>query len=242
MSRSFNLKRRAKLILIVSGVVLQSLVVYSRMILGMHSLNQVLFGVVLGLYSFLPYYMYMQKIILKICLRTCSRSYRRQNLIINTLLIFIMIVLSLLIAFVPDYEDNHEYFNHIKTFEGCKSVQLYQSFQYKCLQDSSLVFAVFGAIFGLTFLKKQERLMKVVIYPRSTKKYLIRLVLSAVFAAIPVAIFMNPYWKRIDLPDPQMAVMLFFLQGAGLMSGNFVLVGLGPTILSRLNLEDYFTH
>lgn len=96
--------------------------------------------------------------------------------------------------------------------------------------------AVFGAIFGLTFLKKQERLMKVISYPRSTKKYLIRLILSALFAGIPVAIFMNPFWKKIDLPVEKMSIMLYFLQSLGLMCGNFVLVGLGPTILSRLRL------
>lgn len=84
--------------------------------------------------------------------------------------------------------------------------------------------------------------MKVVVYPRSTKKYIIRLILSAIFAAIPVAIFMNPFWKKVDLPDADMAIMLFFLQSAGLMAGNFVLVGLGPTILSRFKLENYFTH
>jgi len=39
-----------------------------------------------------------------------------------------------------------------------------------------------------------------------------------------------------------MALLLYFLQGAGLMSGCFVLVGLAPAILSRLKLEDYFTH
>lgn len=84
--------------------------------------------------------------------------------------------------------------------------------------------------------------MKVVIYPRSTKKYIIRLILSAIFASIPVAIFMNPFWKKLDLSDENMAIMLFFLQSAGLMAGNFVLVGLGPTMLSRLKLENYFTH
>lgn len=77
----------------------------------------------------------------------------------------------------------------------------YQSFQYKCLQDSSLVMAVFGIIYGLTFLRNQERLMKVVAYPRSNKKYIIRLILSALFAAIPVALFMNPFWKKINLVD-----------------------------------------
>lgn len=44
------------------------------------------------------------------------------------------------------------------------------------------------------------------------------------------------------MPDSQKATMLFFLQGAGLFFGNFVLVGLAPVILSKLRLEDYFSH
>lgn len=120
---------------------------------------------------------------------------------------------------------------HIHSFEGCKNVEYYQSFQYKCLQDGALVMAVFGIVYGLVFLRNQERLMKVIKYKRNSKKYIIRLILSALMAAIPVAIFMNPFWKKIDLPDQQMAIMLFFLQGTGLLLGNFVLVGLGPVLL-----------
>ena len=78
--------------------------------------------------------------------------------------------------------------------------------------------------------------MKVIKYPRSSKKYIMRLVLSALLAVIPVAIFMNPLWKTLNLTDSSMAVMLFFLQSAGLMGGNFVLVGLAPYILDKLML------
>lgn len=41
--------------------------------------------------------------------------------------------------------------------------------------------------------------MKVIKFERGSKKYIIRLILSAIIAAIPVAIFMNPLWKNIDL-------------------------------------------
>lgn len=58
---------------------------------------------------------------------------------------------------------------------------------------------VFGIIYGLVFLRNQERLMKVIRYRRNSKKYIIRLILSALMAGVPVAIFMNPFWKKIDL-------------------------------------------
>ena len=43
--------------------------------------------------------------------------------------------------------------------------------------------------------------MKVIRYPRSSKKYILRLILSALLAVVPVAIFMNPFWKKLDLSD-----------------------------------------
>jgi len=61
--------------------------------------------------------------------------------------------------------------------------------------------AVFGVILGLVFLKNQEKLMRVVTYPRSSKKYIFRLILSAIIAGIPVALFMNPFWKNIRIQD-----------------------------------------
>lgn len=141
--------------IICLGVILQGMVVFSRVILGMHSLNQVLFGVTLGFYSLIPYYMYMEKFILKICLKICSRTYRRQTIITSIAGILVMIGLSLIVAFVPAYGNNSDYFNRIKSTEGCENAEIYQSFQYKCLQDSSLAMAVFGVSLGLSFLRNQ---------------------------------------------------------------------------------------
>lgn len=40
-------------------IIMQITVMFSRMYLGMHSLNQVLFGLMLGAYSLIPYYLYI---------------------------------------------------------------------------------------------------------------------------------------------------------------------------------------
>lgn len=58
-TRAYNLKGSPRAILFVLGILLQGLVVFSRIILGMHAINQVLFGVMLGFYFLIPYYMYM---------------------------------------------------------------------------------------------------------------------------------------------------------------------------------------
>ena len=63
--------------------------------------------------------------------------------------------LSLCVTFLPDFPRNDKYMQHIRSFEGCSNAKYYQSFQYKCLQDASLVMAVFGIIYGLVFLRNQ---------------------------------------------------------------------------------------
>jgi membrane-associated phospholipid phosphatase len=40
-------------------------VMFSRVILGMHSFNQVLLGCLIGCYTFVPYYLFAEKFILK---------------------------------------------------------------------------------------------------------------------------------------------------------------------------------
>jgi membrane-associated phospholipid phosphatase len=46
-------------------IILQVCVMFSRVILGMHSLNQVLLGCLLGCFSFIPYYLFIERLILK---------------------------------------------------------------------------------------------------------------------------------------------------------------------------------
>lgn len=46
-------------------IVFEVLVMFSRVILGMHSFNQVLFGCMLGCYTFVPYYLYAERFILR---------------------------------------------------------------------------------------------------------------------------------------------------------------------------------
>jgi sphingosine-1-phosphate phosphatase 1 len=55
----FQKKIIIKVLLIVAGICLEILVAFSRVYLGMHSINQVLFGIMLGVYFLVLYYSYM---------------------------------------------------------------------------------------------------------------------------------------------------------------------------------------
>ena len=45
-------------------VILECLVMFSRVILGMHTFNEVLMGATIGLFSFCLYYLYIEKLII----------------------------------------------------------------------------------------------------------------------------------------------------------------------------------
>jgi hypothetical protein len=91
---------------------------FSRVILGMHSLNQVLIGCLLGSFSFIPYYLFIEKLILKWLILI----FRSQKSIINVFILFIIAITALaieiLIALVINY-DNSSYITVINTFSGC---------------------------------------------------------------------------------------------------------------------------
>lgn len=57
--RSYKTARKFSWLLYIILVVLQLLVMFSRVILGMHTFNEVLMGAMIGLYSISAYYLYM---------------------------------------------------------------------------------------------------------------------------------------------------------------------------------------
>lgn len=75
------------------------------MILGMHSLNQVLFGLMLGFASIVYYYTVAELALLKFCLLMTRRFYRNNILILNTNMMLVSIILMLLTLYWPKYDN-----------------------------------------------------------------------------------------------------------------------------------------
>ena len=73
---------------------------------------------------------------------------------INTILLLLTAVLMMLTLLWPTYE-NDSYLPVIFSFGRCKDTKIYNSFQYKCFQDMSLLMAGFGIIYALALMKKQ---------------------------------------------------------------------------------------
>jgi hypothetical protein len=57
--------------------------------------------------------------------------------------------------------------------------------------------AGFGLLIGLTYMQNPQNLAKPLAYSRLSFKYVGKLLLMILLAAIPAAIFLNPLWTRI---------------------------------------------
>jgi hypothetical protein len=102
-------------------------VMFSRVILGMHSFNQVLLGCLLGCYSFVPYYLFVERLILKWVLHI----FRTQKSVSTALLLGCISCLSFCIEILLTYLinfNNTSYIAVISSIEECNGFKVYKSF------------------------------------------------------------------------------------------------------------------
>jgi ABC-type multidrug transport system permease subunit len=92
---------------------------FSRVFLGMHAINQVLFGFMLGMYSLIPYYLFLERRLLFI-IRTAIDSQDKKPIIFIWLsLILICFGVEVLATFIPIY-DNGSYISVIQAIPKCE--------------------------------------------------------------------------------------------------------------------------
>ena len=108
-------------------------VMLSRVILGMHALNQVLFGFMLGIYTFVPYYLYVENWILQACIRFSESKRKHIEMIIFYCIMVVLLIVMVVLAFTIDYNNSVYWQNIQNASETCvKQAYIYKSFQYKC--------------------------------------------------------------------------------------------------------------
>lgn len=97
----------------------QSLVIFSRIILGMHSFNQVMFGSIIGLYSMVVYYLFMENLILKWILSIFKNQKQSLTFIILVSMALTSLSISVLILVLQTY-NNQKYIDIITNIKGCE--------------------------------------------------------------------------------------------------------------------------
>jgi ABC-type uncharacterized transport system YnjBCD permease subunit len=83
---------------------------------------------------------------------------------------------------------------------------------------------------GYSLLKKFN-------YSKLSCKFLAYLITTVVVSLIPVALFLNPYWKKLNFR--YQGLLLWFLHGIGISFGIISLVAISPYLLRVFKLDDY---
>jgi hypothetical protein len=119
---------------------------------------------------------------------------------------------------------------------GCEKVRAVQSFQYKSLEDSGILMAGVGMALGLILMEQPGALVRTLDYSRCSGSHFLRLLVLLVLAAIPLLIFYNSLWFRIDLSISWLSVIVWACQSLGFFLALFMLVYVGPLALRKAKL------
>ena len=144
-ARGYRWVRERIIVFYVLILVLQMLVMFSRVILGMHTFNEVLMGTMIALFAISVYYAYVQSMILHLfanCIASnpshsdhfaSFKGWRRNSLLFVVLMSTLLVwAIDFATAFGITY-DNIPFWAVIQATKGCDTVKYYKSFQYRCL-------------------------------------------------------------------------------------------------------------
>lgn len=224
---------------------------FSRVILGMHTFNEVLLGACIGLFSIVLYYLYVESLMIKMVatLLDCPQQFnytrsmeeKSRRRMVGIVLIWTFILTSFidfLVVYLPSY-NYEDYWAFITTISGCENMLLVRSFQYRSLQDLTILQGGLGIALGMFLMKDPSSLVKVLAYSRCSCRFIGRLVLMLLVAAIPLAVFLLPVWQKLDLEIEWLAALLWVFSSLGFFLALFILVYLSPIVCAKCGLEEY---
>ena len=174
-------------------IILEFLVMFSRMYLGMHSLNQVLFGCMLGVYSMVAYYLFVERLLLRCILFIFRNQKSVLTFIILSCAGIVTMSISVLISIVLHYS-NTSYINVINSIKGCDGYHIFKSFQFKCMEDSAIVMVSIGIVCAFNLMHQPGYLVQKLQYSRLSSKYMLKFIVTLLIPLSIVAIFLNPLW------------------------------------------------
>ncbi|MBS1889857.1 MAG: phosphatase PAP2 family protein [Actinobacteria bacterium] len=221
---------------------LELLVMFSRVYLGMHSLNQVLFGMMLGCYSMVVYYLYAEHWLFTHCLRYLTQGTGNIfNFLVCSLAFIAMCLYQCFITYFGTFDIPQSWVNTINLTPRCaKSYDFATSFYLKCFEDMAIGVVAPAIMVALSISTNGSGLMKKLNYSRCCSgKFVGYVGLTLVSAAIPAAIFLNPFWKQFDLPADSMAGLLWSMNALGFTISMIVLVAISPRLIAKCGLAEY---
>lgn len=101
--------------------------------------------------------------------------------------------------------------------------------------------AGFGTLLGLNYIRHPTNLTKMLHYSRMSLKFIGKFILTLIITLIPLVVFMNPLWNKIQTDTLGKALIKWACQNVALFMGTFFIVYVAPEIAHKCGLEEYKT-
>lgn len=230
-----------KFIIFILFIILAVLVMFSRVILGAHSINQILYGFTLGLGIYfvliyiLSYHTYSSDKFLK---------HITDKIVTLIYMIFHIIMIALLIVIYATLDDNqrlkYEVYTNIFNGVRCKVKKKYLVLKYDGFFQALAIFAILGAHIGIILLIQILKLNNYIIngaiieFNRSSvKRWLIRLPILIVSGVFILLYYLIPGDKSLAVIFIFKSALSFFLTAFGIY-----FVGILISIICNLANEE----
>lgn len=102
---------RVRWLLYIFILCFQILVMFSRLYLGMHSLNQIMLGFMIGSFSLILYYLYVEKQLYSFCLHFLSSQNKALNYFFMFMMAGFITIQQTLLTYLPSYDPPNELSN-----------------------------------------------------------------------------------------------------------------------------------
>ena len=136
-------------ILLIVSLLWTISIILSRLILGVHSVNQVIYGSTFGLVVVLNMFIVFR--LHKMPVFFYKRLFKniKYNIIILSLL-FLLTIIAIISKFIFNQDFNYEYYNKILN-DTCDNLKEYRKFNYDALFGSLIIVGLIGLYFGQMF-------------------------------------------------------------------------------------------
>lgn len=214
---------------------------FSRIYLGMHSFNQVLFGLMLGAYSMLIYYTFVEHWLHGLCLKYLSQGTSNlHNFLHAGIAVVVLCVYQCMITYLNSYTIDPVWITDILLSSKCqKTYNFTYSFYLKCYEDMAIGVVAPMILVALSISTNGVGFIRKLSYSRCSGKFVGYVFLTIISSAIPVLVFLNPWWKLIELPEDNKAALIWAMNILGFSIGILVLVAVSPRFVARMGLAEY---
>jgi len=105
------------------------------------------------------------------------------------------------------------------------------------LEGSAVISAGFGVILGFNYLKQPHNLAKILNYSRPSLKFIGKLIITIVIGLIPIVIFLNPLWHKINTSIVGKALIIWACNNIAFFLAIFMILIVVPEIGEKFGLE-----